>query len=310
MYSTTTANSNNRTIVIYPASQLSSIAGQNLNVVYFNRFGPTQNFPMVGTPNFKIYFKLSTAADLGAAALDWVTEIASATLVYDANPTTIVGSAAGWKSFPLLNNFAFPSTAQSLIVYMEYSNPTAQTASINWNYEYTTPCVVTTNSNTTKYNNNTTGTLASALTSTNYRRPGIAFDYVASCNAPLSSFVNVTSITGTTATLNWTAPAIAPAIGYEYFYSTSSTPPTAASTPTGTTAAGITSAALTGLSTSSAYNVWIRSACSATEKSVWTSVYNFATLCIPVNSFPWTENFDALSTVGTTNFLLTSIKEN
>ena len=311
MYSTTTANSNNRTVVIYPASQLTGIAGQTLTNVYFNRFGTTQTFPMVGTPNFKIYFKLSTAADLGATALDWATQITSATLVYDSNPTTIVGTSPGWKSFPLLSNFVFPS-GQSLIVFMEYSNPVAQTASLNWDYEYTAPCVVTTNSNTTKYNNNTTGTLSAVTTSTNYRRPAIAFDFLVSCNSPLSSSVAVAGITTTSANLSWTAPSIAPANGYEYYVSTSNIAPLATSTATGSTVTGVTTASLTGLMSATQYYVWVRSVCGSTDKSIWVGGTSFTTLCVPITTLPWNEDFESIPTasLGTTTFPSCWTKEN
>lgn len=61
MYSTATAGANNRTAVIYPSAQLSTLAGQNLNAMYFQR--STTSGTMSGTPNFKIYLKEVTATD-------------------------------------------------------------------------------------------------------------------------------------------------------------------------------------------------------------------------------------------------------
>lgn len=77
------------------------------------------------------------------------------------------------------------------------------------------------------------------------------------------------NIAPTSATLNWTAPpapAPAPANGYEYYYSTNNTPP-AAATP-GTSNPG-TSANISSLTSGATYYWWIRSVCSATDKSPW-----------------------------------------
>lgn len=77
------------------------------------------------------------------------------------------------------------------------------------------------------------------------------------------------NIAPTSATLNWTAPlapAPAPANGYEYYYSTNSTPP--ASAVPGTPNPG-TSANISSLTSGATYYWWIRSVCSATDKSPW-----------------------------------------
>jgi hypothetical protein len=181
MYSVATANATSREAVIYPAFQLTGIAASTLTNAYFHR--ATASGSMAGTPNFKIYLKEISASDWGSTALDWATAVTGATLVFDGNPASIVGSAAGWKNFPFTTNFAY-SGSQNLAVFFEYTNATASTA-IAWSYEYTSTCVNTSNNNTTKYSNVTTGTLPTSLSSTNYRRPYIAFDYsVAACTSP------------------------------------------------------------------------------------------------------------------------------
>ncbi len=89
------------------------------------------------------------------------------------------------------------------------------------------------------------------------------------------------SITTTSATISWTAPASPPAMGYDYIYSTSSTPPTAGSTPSGSTSVGITTANLMTLTPNTLYYLWVRSVCSASDKSTWAALPTFTTLALP-----------------------------
>lgn len=173
MYTTATANATSRTASIYPASQLTGIASANLTKIYFHK--GTATSALAGSPNFKVYLKEVSNLDWGTGSVDWATEIANATLVYSGNPASTVGTAIGWKGFDLTTSFPYSGTG-NLAVLMEYSNTAAGTT-INWSYEYTGPCVVTTNNNTTKYTNNTTGALSATLATANYRRPYIGFDF-------------------------------------------------------------------------------------------------------------------------------------
>lgn len=86
-----------------------------------------------------------------------------------------------------------------------------------------------------------------------------------------------------TATLNWTAPASNPT--YEYYLSQVSTAPTPLTGATGTGAAG-SSLSLIGLTPSTTYYVWVRSACSATDKSQWSVVTTFTTAAEPCTPVP------------------------
>ncbi|MBC8644405.1 hypothetical protein H9W95_11025 [Flavobacterium lindanitolerans] len=186
----------------------------------------------------------------------------------------MVGSSAGWKSFPFSNTFTYSGT-QNLAVFFEYTNSTASTA-LTWNYEYTSPCVNTSDSNTTKYSNNTSGTMPTTLGSSDYRRPLIAFDFNVSCNAPTGlASANVTS---TGATINWTPPAVVPSEGYEYYLSTSATAPLPSATPTGSVGAGVTTKSFSGLPSATQHYVWVRSNCGTTDKSIWVQT-TFTTAC-------------------------------
>ena len=89
-----------------------------------------------------------------------------------------------------------------------------------------------------------------------------------------------TGIGFTTATINWNAAVPAPASGYQYYYSTNATAPIQATSASGSTAAGITTANLTGLTSGSYYYVWVRSNCGANQ-GVWVGSLTLITNALP-----------------------------
>lgn len=127
----------------------------------------------------------------------------------------------------------------------------------------------------------------------------VSWEPIPDCFVPTAPVAS--AITNTSATVSWTAPTVAPANGYQYFISTSNMAPNAASAATGSTAAGITTFNFTGLTANTQYFVWIRSVCSATSSSVWTTAFSFRTLCNVQTTLPWFENFDTTA-VGTNVF--------
>lgn len=105
----------------------------------------------------------------------------------------------------------------------------------------------------------------------------VIYEQLPSCIEPTA--VTSSAVTSSGATINWTAPSTAPGNGYEYYYSTSNTAPTAGTAPSG--ASVTTSATLSGLNPVTTYYVWVRSVCSGSDKSVWTVASSFITLCQP-----------------------------
>ncbi len=115
---------------------------------------------------------------------------------------------------------------------------------------------------------------------------GIQFTKTSSAEGIINVFAVTAELTGAcpspggltavaaaaSATLTWTPSIISPAAGYDYYYSTSNTPPTGATVPTGNVASGTTSVELPGLATGTAHYAWVRSNCSATEKGPWVMV--------------------------------------
>lgn len=114
------------------------------------------------------------------------------------------------------------------------------------------------------------------------------------CFAPTG--LTVGALTGATADLTWTAATPVPGVGYEVYYSASNVAPTASTVLDATnsvTSTGL-SAQLTGLTPTTTYYVWIRSACSASDKSGWSSVVALTTACDIVQTF--SQNFDGVTT--------------
>lgn len=116
------------------------------------------------------------------------------------------------------------------------------------------------------------------------------------------SGVTVSNLTTATATVNWTAPFSAPSNGYEVYYSTSNTAPTSSTVLniTNSVTSTTTSAPLSGLSSGTTYYVWVRSVCVGTDRSAWTAVSSFTTICTSINA-PYFENFDTTAVGSSTN---------
>jgi len=121
-----------------------------------------------------------------------------------------------------------------------------------------------------------------------------------SCLPPTSLVIS--NITTSSATISWTAPTAPPAGGYDYYYSTSNTPPTGMTIPSGSTGAGVTTANLAGLSAYTSYYFWVRSKCGSMDLSSWAGPAQFHTgYCLPSSSTNSTYINNFSTTGGTTN---------
>ncbi|WP_449401569.1 T9SS type A sorting domain-containing protein [Chryseobacterium wanjuense] len=95
------------------------------------------------------------------------------------------------------------------------------------------------------------------------------FAFSADAYNPCPTPTNITSTTTMdSGTLSWTTPASAPSSGYQYYYSTSPTAPTATTPPTGNVTSG-TSVTLNNLTTGQTYYFWVRSNCGGSSQSFW-----------------------------------------
>lgn len=96
---------------------------------------------------------------------------------------------------------------------------------------------------------------------------------VACTSAPLS--VTMSAISSSSATASWPAVSPAPGSGYDYFFSTVSTPPVFATVPSGNTAS---TSVILSLAPNTTYYFWVRSNCGGADKSAWTATTTFMTL--------------------------------
>ena len=119
----------------------------------------------------------------------------------------------------------------------------------------------------------------------------MAIDDAPACSSP--SNLNITTVTTSTANLNWVA-------GYTetewqiVVQAAGSGIPTGSGTTVNTTP----SYNATGLTPDSAYEYYVRAVCSATETSVWVGPFTFRTTCIPLPT-PFLETFNSSSTTET-----------
>ncbi|AWI25525.1 T9SS type A sorting domain-containing protein [Flavobacterium pallidum] len=86
------------------------------------------------------------------------------------------------------------------------------------------------------------------------------------CPSPTEFFA---SSTADGAGVSWTPAPIAPASGYDYYYTTDSTEPSDTQTPSGNVNASTTYVSLSGLATGQHYYFWVRSNCSASDRGLW-----------------------------------------
>ena len=111
-----------------------------------------------------------------------------------------------------------------------------------------------------------------------------------------------TPISLTSATISWTAASPAPTSGYQYFYSTVATAPTAGTTPSGSTAAGVVTANITGLTANTTYYYWVRSNCGGSGTSTWAGASTFFTgYCTPTGTSSTYYISNVTTTGGQTN---------
>lgn len=102
----------------------------------------------------------------------------------------------------------------------------------------------------------------------------------------------IENIRSESATARWAVPLTAPSNGYDIYYSNKPTPPNSETLPNFEAVPELTKE-LTGLSPFTDYYVWIRSHCAGTDRSEWSDVAHFKTICEPLRNLPYVEDFES-----------------
>lgn len=133
----------------------------------------------------------------------------------------------------------------------------------------------------------------------------VVLTQVASCYAPTA--LTSTGSTLSSASISWTAPTQAPASSYQVYYSTTNTAPTSATVLNATNSLNVTgtSATIASLTANTVYYVWVRSSCTAADKSSWSGPLAVLTgTCLPAGGTLSTSYYlNSVTTSGATTNL-------
>ena len=118
-----------RSSFIYNESLLTTmLMGSTINQLQFSR---SNNGPALPAGNnLKLYLMNTTINTWGTTALPW--DVSGATLVFDGDPSALIGTTAGYKQFPLFGNFVY--SGNNIVLYSEYSQVAAPSTTISWHY--------------------------------------------------------------------------------------------------------------------------------------------------------------------------------
>jgi gliding motility-associated-like protein len=173
MYTFNAAPRHLRIAYIYSQPLLSPMStGSQITQLQYSRNSASGTLPAGAT--LKLYLMNTTLTDWGAGALTW--DVSSATLVFDGDPSSIVGSSNGYKLFNLISPFIY--TGSNLAIFAEYSQASAPSATINWDYN-TATTQPGYSANQTKYTSSSGGTFPATLSSSTANHPNIKIVYTA-----------------------------------------------------------------------------------------------------------------------------------
>lgn len=190
-----------RSATIYSGSLMAAIpSGGTISSLEWYRTANSDGVSMPAGNNLKIYLQNSTQDDFGSTALPW--NVSAATLVFDGDPSTFMGSSEGWRKLTLTTPFVY--TGNNLIIYSEVMNTVAigGTVSINWQYSTKTDQPAFTDYQM-KYTVNSSTTLPTSLSTSQSNHAHIKINYSSgvSCSGmPTPGTATATKTTVCTAT--------------------------------------------------------------------------------------------------------------
>ncbi|WBV61887.1 fibronectin type III domain-containing protein [Chryseobacterium camelliae] len=252
---------------LYTAAEINLPAGGSVQSVAWNCTAAMSfNLPI------KIYLKSVPSTTTTFTAQPWTTVKTGAVLVYDG---TVSNLPIGWNTVTLQNPYYYNGTDNlQVLVETNFGGTTGGSTS-------TAGSAITYTTATTKHmyyygNNVPQGT--NGYTSSSRPNIRLTFGAVPTCVPP--SGLTLSTLTSTNAGISWTAPATAPAGGYDVYYTTSTAMPTSTTTPSQTEPG--TTATLSPLTANTTYYAWVRSKCSGTSQSSWVGpLVIYTAYCLP-----------------------------
>lgn len=215
--------------------------------------------------------------------------VANLTKVFDGKFYT--NGTTGWKKITLPASFSYNGTDNLVVAVDENTTGSDSSAGVFYNLTVDKKRSLTNWGDAYNWNPTSPGSMCCGIDSGWATTiPYIRFGGITqTCAIPKN--VVFSNITTTTATVSWQSTTV-PSGGTDMYYSTSITPPDGSSLFTNIATGTTTS--LSGLNPGTDYYVWLRNACSSTNKSTWTNVSSFRTDCTGVTDF--IENFDSVTT--------------
>ncbi|MGB0869411.1 MAG: choice-of-anchor J domain-containing protein [Flavobacteriales bacterium] len=117
---------------------------------------------------------------------------------------------------------------------------------------------------------------------------------IPTCQVP--SAMTTANLSATTTDLNWTVGGSAEAAWNIEYHTADFTPGTSAAGIVTTNATGTPTTNLTGLTANTTYYVYYQADCTGGDYSAWVGPFEFTTSCEGVTVYPWTEDFNAVTT--------------
>jgi hypothetical protein len=134
-------------------------------------------------------------------------------------------------------------------------------------------------------------TTSSTSTDIDFHVDDFVVETIPTCFEP--TVLTVPSLTANTADLSWSAPTSGTSVGYNWIVVIAGAG--SAGSPVASGSSTTTTANATGLTDNTSYEYWVQTDCGSGATSAWSGPKVFKTPCLPVNAFPWTENFDAIT---------------
>ena len=177
MNTSTSAGAASRYAYIYPQATVSSLRhGDSIRSVSFMRNG---GGAITGTSNLKIFMRTTVNNNYGANNINWVNQTGATSMkkVYDKNPISDIGSNSGWVRFEFTSPFVVDTVfGKNLEILVEYTQTSAQSASVFWNFE-NSASVSGLAANQTKFVRTNGGVLTDTTNSSTEWHPSIRIEF-------------------------------------------------------------------------------------------------------------------------------------